>query len=229
MPKDGKTERAGESEKEMPQNAENETCTVCKEKTEDDVCGKTDTENENDAAGSAAGEETKAGAEKKKSFFSKKQENAEYKKTLEELESLKQANEELKDRYMRLAAEYENYKRRTLKEMETKYVDVKGDTIKNVLPILDNFERALKIAIPEGCETYSAGIRMIYEQLLGMLASQNVEEIPSLGETFDPLLHYAVMHIEDESLGENTVAEVFEKGYRMGDKVLRYSMVKVAN
>ena len=221
MPEDEKIEQTGEKETCRPETAEENACNTDGENV--------NAENAGAPNSAAAEEEGKSGTEKKKSFFSKKQENTEHKKALEELEALKNANDELKERYMRLAAEYENYKKRTLKELETKYVDVKGDTLKNVLPILDNFERALKTAIPEGCETYSEGIKMIYEQLLGMLAAQNVEEIPALGETFDPQLHYAVMHIEDESLGENTVAEVFEKGYRMGEKVLRYSMVKVAN
>lgn len=230
-----------ENEQDAPENAENgesgEACEACEaggEGAAGEKAGILTEEESGENAEAGAGEEKKpdgdrSGPEKKKSFFSKKQENTEHKKTLEELEALKKANEALQDRYMRLAAEYENYKRRTAKEMETKYVDVKGDTLKNVLPILDNFERALKTEVPVGCEAYSTGIQLIYNQLLAMLAAQQVEEIPSLGETFDPQLHHAVMHIEDENLGENTVAEVFEKGYRMGDKVLRYSMVKVAN
>lgn len=149
---------------------------------------------------------------RKKAFFPKKQGDAENKKLTEENIALKKANEEMKERYMRLAAEYENYKRRTAKEMETKYNDVKCDTLKNMLPVVDNFERALKVSVPDGCEAYSDGVKMIYDQLIAMLTSNGIEEINALGEVFDPAYHYAVMHAEDENMGENVIAEVFEKG-----------------
>lgn len=168
-------------------------------------------------------------SEKKKGFFAGKQSSNETKKLTEEVEKLTKANEELKDHYMRIAAEYENYKRRTSKEMEAKYADAKCDTLRKLLPVIDNFDRAMSIEVPAECEAYGQGIKMIYDKLIETFTSMGVEEIKAVGETFDPELHYAVMHTDDESMGENVVAEVFEKGYKVGDKVLRYSMVKVAN
>ena len=173
-----------------------------------------------------AAEDKKSG---KKNFFSGKQASSEAKKLKDENEALKKANDELKDSYMRMAAEYENYKRRTAKEMESRYSDAKADTVKKLLPVVDSYERALQIEIPSECEAYSQGIKMIYDMLMETLSSMGVEEIKAKGEVFDPNYHYAVMHADDDSVGENIIVEVFEKGYKLGDKVLRYSMVKVAN
>ena len=170
--------------------------------------------------------------EKKKSFFSKKQGDQgakEIKKLTDELETLKKSLDENRDKYLRLAADFENYKRRATKENEAKYLDSRADTVKQLLPIIDNFERAMKIEVPEDAKAYTSGYEMIYTLFQELLKNYNVEEIPALGEPFDINLHHAVMHVEDESLGESVVAEVFEKGYKMGDRVLRYSMVKVAN
>ena len=173
-----------------------------------------------------AAEDKKSG---KKNFFSGRQASSEAKKLKDENEALKIANDELKDSYMRMAAEYENYKRRTAKEMESRYSDAKADTVKKLLPVVDSYERALLIEIPLECEAYSQGIKMIYDMLMETLSSMGVEEIKAKGEVFDPNYHYAVMHADDDSVGENIIIEVFEKGYKIGDKVLRYSMVKVAN
>ncbi len=183
----------------------------------------------NECSSESEKEGSEDGKGKKKSFFANKQNSGETKKLVEELDSQKKATEEIKDRYMRMAAEYENYKRRTAKEMELRYSDAKADTLKKLLPVLDDFERAMAIEIPAECVAYNEGIKMIYNKLLETLATLGVEEIKAVGEVFNPELHYAVMHVDDENLGENTIAEVFEKGYRIGDKVLRYSMVKVAN
>ena len=149
----------------------------------------------------------------------------EYKKKLEEGE---EKQEELKDLYQRLAAEFDNYKRRTQKEKEAIYVDSVADTIKAILPIIDNFERALATDT-ENAQSIQDGMEMIYRQLKDAIKKQGIEEIPSVGEKFDPTLHNAVMHSEDEEQDENVVVEEFQKGYKIKDKVIRHSMVKVVN
>ncbi len=164
----------------------------------------------------------KGSAGKKKSGDSK-----ELKKLKEELEKTRQELEESKTRYMRMAAEYDNYKKRTAREMDSRYADAKLDILKEILPVLDNFERGLTAECSDSA--YKEGVELIFKQFTDLLAQQGVTEIEAVGQPFDPNLHNAVMHIEDETLGENTVAEVFMKGYKQGDKVLRHSMVKVAN
>ena len=163
----------------------------------------------------------------KKSFLGKKKNNAEIKKLNAQIEEQAAQLAEMKDRYARIAAEYDNFKKRTTRELDGRYTDAKCDVLKSILPVLDNFERALA-AMSED-DSAREGVSMILEQFKGILASNGVSEIEALGAEFDPQYHNAVMHIEDENLGENVVAEVFEKGYKMTDRVLRYSMVKVAN
>ena len=165
----------------------------------------------------------------KKGFGGKKKsaDSKELKKLKEELMKARDELEEAKSRYMRLAAEYDNYKKRTAREMDSRYADAKLDVLKELLPILDNFERGLEVACSDSA--YKEGVELIFKQFTDLLAQQGVTEIEAIGQTFDPNFHNAVMHIEDESLGENTIAEVFMKGYKQGDKVLRHSMVKVAN
>ncbi len=165
----------------------------------------------------------------KKSFFSKKQKQNGEKKANDELEALKKTVEETSDKYLRLAAEFDNFKKRTQKENDARYLDIKAETLKQILPVVDNFERALKTEAPDDAKAYAEGVKMIYDMLVKILTDNGVEAIDALNQPFDPEKHFAVMHVEDESFGENTVCEVFEKGYRMGDRVLRYSMVKVAN
>jgi molecular chaperone GrpE len=134
--------------------------------------------------------------------------------------------ETLKERLMRTSAEYDNFRKRTAKEKEGIYTDACIDVLKTILPIFDNLERAAKA---EGSfEDLKKGIDMTLRQINDSFGKLNIEEIPTDGE-FDPNLHNAVMHVEDESLGKNIVAEVFQRGYRRGDKVIRHSMVKVAN
>ena len=144
-----------------------------------------------------------------------------------ELEALKQVNAQQKEQFLRLAAEYENYRRRTAKEKESIWTDVKGETAQKFLPVYDNLERALKQETAD--EAYKKGVEMIMAQLKDVFAKLGVTEIPALGEPFDPNLHNAVMHIEDENLGENTIAQVFQSGFKLGDKVIRFAMVQVAN
>ncbi len=138
-------------------------------------------------------------------------------------EKLAQAEE----KYLRLAAEYDNYRKRTAKEKESAWTSAKAQTVAAFLPVYDNLERALKQQTSD--EAYAKGVEMTMKGLQDALAGLGVEVIPALGETFDPNRHNAVMHVDDESLAENTIAEVFQTGFRMGDKVIRHAMVKVAN
>ena len=133
---------------------------------------------------------------------------------------------ELNDKYLRLYAEYDNFRRRSAKERENIYFDAKSDTLKNVLPVLDNMERAT--AFTEADKILD-GMNLILKSFNENFNKMDVKEIEALGKTFDPNVHYAVMHVEDENFGENEVVEVLQKGYMCGDKVIRYAMVKVAN
>lgn len=146
---------------------------------------------------------------------------------LSELESLKDQVAGQEDKYLRLAAEYDNYRKRTAKEKESLWTDVKADTAGAFLPVYDNLERALKQDTAD--EAFKKGVEMTMNQLKTVLEKLGITEIEALGQPFDPTLHNAVMHIEDENFGENTVAEVFQAGFRLGDKVVRFAMVKVAN
>lgn len=144
-----------------------------------------------------------------------------------EEEKLKAELLEQKDKYLRVMAEYDNFRKRTAKERLELISTAKADAITQILPVIDNFERALSAQTQD--ETYKAGVEMIFKQLGDVLKNLGIEEINPLGETFDPNVANAVNQIEDENLGENEVAQVFQKGYRIGDKVLRYAMVVVAN
>ena len=144
-----------------------------------------------------------------------------------ELEQAKTALAAQEDKYLRLAAEYDNYRKRTAKEKEALWTDIKADTAAAFLPVYDNLERAVNQ--PTADEAYKKGVEMTMNQLKEVFSKLGIEEIPALGETFDPNLHNAVMHIDDENFGENTIAEVFQAGFRCGEKVIRFSMVKVAN
>ena len=146
---------------------------------------------------------------------------------LTELESLKNQVAQQEDKFLRLAAEYDNYRRRTAKEKESIWSEAKADAAVAFLPVYDNLERALKQETAD--EAFKKGVEMTMNQLREVLKKLGVEEIPALGETFDPNVHNAVMHVEDESAGENTVVEVFQTGFKSGDKVVRFAMVKVAN
>ena len=130
---------------------------------------------------------------------------------------------ELNDKYLRTLAEFDNFKKRTQKEKTDIYVSATADTIEKILPVMDSIDRAIQLD-PE-----NEGLNLILKQLKETLSAIGVEEIVSVGEQFDPELHNAVMHIEDENFGNNTVAEEFAKGYKYKTKVIRQSMVKVAN
>ncbi len=132
-----------------------------------------------------------------------------------------------KDRYLRLAAEYDNYRKRSSKERENIYQDVRADTVTKFLPVYDNLARALGQATCD--EAYRKGVEMIMSQLQDILNRLGVTEIEALGQKFDPALHNAVMHEEDETKGEGEIVQELQKGFKMGDKVIRFAMVKVAN
>lgn len=134
---------------------------------------------------------------------------------------------EANDKYLRLAAEYDNYRKRTLKEREALYTDAFTDAVTALLPIIDNLDRAVTFATDDS--ELSKGILMLKKQTEEVLAKLKVEEIPSDGAQFDPALHNAIMHEEDENSPENTVSATLQKGYRIGDKVIRYALVKVVN
>ena len=146
---------------------------------------------------------------------------------LKELESLKDQVAQQEDKYLRLAAEYDNYRRRTAKEKDSIWNDAKADAAQAFLPVYDNLERALKQDTAD--EAFKKGVEMTMTQLKTVLEKLGITEIPALGQTFDPNLHNAVMHVEDENFGENTVCDVFQAGFQLGDKVIRFAMVKVAN
>lgn len=146
---------------------------------------------------------------------------------LKELESLKDQVAQQEDKYLRLAAEYDNYRRRTAKEKDFIWNDAKADAAQAFLPVYDNLERALKQDTADGA--FKKGVEMTMTQLKTVLEKLGITEIPALGQTFDPNLHNAVMHVEDENFGENTVCDVFQAGFMLGDKVIRFAMVKVAN
>ena len=132
-----------------------------------------------------------------------------------------------REQFLRLAAEYDNYRKRTAKEKENLWTDAKADTIQAFLPVYDNLERASKQETAD--EAFKKGVEMTMNQLKEVFAKLGVSEIDAQGKPFDPNLHNAVMHIEDESLGENTVAQVFQAGFMLGEKVIRFAMVQVAN
>lgn len=146
--------------------------------------------------------------------------------TPESDESAKKAAEYL-DRLQRLMAEFDNYRKRTESEKHNLYDLAVSSTVGELLPVIDNFERALKQECTD--ETFGAGVSMIYKQLLGILEKLQVTPIEAEGKEFDPAFHNAVLHIEDENLEDNMVAEELQKGYLYKEKVIRYSMVKVAN
>ncbi len=172
----------------------------------------------------AQAETAPTGTEKKSR---KEEKKAARKKGEEKLAALEEENAALQDKYLRVCAEYDNFRRRSLKEKEGLYGDIKSDTVQKFLPVYDNLERALRQGTED--EAYRKGVEMIMAQFEATLEKLGVSAIECLGEKFDPVLHNAVMHVDDEEKGENEIVEVFQKGFRMGDKVIRFAMVKVAN
>lgn len=164
---------------------------------------------------------------KEKKSKPKKEKDKESKKAPDLKEAAEKLVREEKDRYLRLAAEYDNFRKRSQKEKDSLYTDIKVDTLRKFLPVYDNLERALKQATAD--EAYRKGVEMIMAQFKSTMDGLGVTEIAAEGEKFDPEKHNAVMHVEDESFGENEIVEVFQRGFTLGDKVIRFAMVKVAN
>ena len=144
-----------------------------------------------------------------------------------EAEAAEAAGTDTGDKLLRLMAEFDNYKKRSVKERENIYTDVRVDTVTRFLPVYDNLKRALEAETAD--EAYKKGVELTFQQLTDVLKSLGVEEIEAEGETFDPAKHNAVAHVEDESVGENVIVQELQKGFKLGDKVIRFSMVKVAN
>jgi molecular chaperone GrpE len=165
--------------------------------------------------------EHKDEAKKEKKQKKESKREAELKETAEKLIQAE------KDKYLRLCAEYDNFRKRSQKERDTLYADIKADTLIKFLPIYDNLERAL--ATPTEDEAYRRGVEMIMTQFCTTMDKLGITEIDALGQKFDPNMHNAVMHIQDDAYGENEVVEVFQKGFKLNDKVIRFAMVKVAN
>ena len=182
---------------------------------------------EEEATATEVEEEEKPCKGEKKKLKKAEAEIAELKKALEAKDS---EIAELNDKYMRLFAEYDNFRKRTAKELEGKAADAACDTLAQILPVLDNLERAAQYNTEDSAETpMGKGLELTLKSFVETLSKLGVAEIEAEGKQFDPNVHNAVMHIEDENLGENEVVEVFMRGYAKGDKVLRHSMVKVAN
>jgi len=131
------------------------------------------------------------------------------------------------DKFLRLAAEYDNFRKRTAKEKESIWTEAKAQTVAAFLPVYDNLERALKQETAD--EAYKKGVELTMKGLQDALSKLGVELIPAMEETFDPNLHNAVMHVQDATVGDNTVVDVFQQGFTCGEKVIRFAMVKVAN
>ena len=132
-----------------------------------------------------------------------------------------------RDAHLRVAAEFDNFRKRTIKEKEASYGNGKADAVAKMLPVYDNLERALNQETTDAA--YKKGVEMTMNELVKIFTALGVEIFGNVGDEFDPNLHNAVMHIENEELGENTIAAVFQKGFKIGDKVVRFAMVQVAN
>ena len=148
-----------------------------------------------------------------------------------ETEELQKKVQDWEDKYLRLYAEYDNFKKRSQREKDARYADAVVDVISAILPIGDNLDRALAVEVQsEDAKKVLEGVEMVKKQMNDILSKLGVTEIPAVGEEFDPNLHNAVMHVEEEATAENTIVEEFMKGYRyQDDRVIRHSMVKVAN
>ena len=191
-----------------------DTAQAAEEEASDDTAAPEETEQQPEEAESQKEPETKT----KTSFFGKKK---------KEKDKFEQQIEDLTDRLKRSMAEFDNYRKRTEKEKSSMYIIGAKDIVEKMLPIVDNFERGLAQA-PED-DPFAEGMKMIYKQMMTAFDEMGVKPIEAVGKDFDPNLHNAVMHVEDESVGENIVVEKFQKGYTYKDFVVRHSMVKDAN
>ncbi|MBQ2889786.1 MAG: nucleotide exchange factor GrpE [Clostridia bacterium] len=156
-----------------------------------------------------------------------KEETATEETVAEEENEFEKKWQDVNEKYMRTLAEYDNYRKRTIKEKESIYPEAKAVVVEKFLPVMDNFQRALDSA--EEKNPFYEGVAMVKKQMDEVFTALGVEEIKAVGEEFNPELHNAVMHVDDEEAGENIIVEEFQKGYKIGDRVIRHSMVKVAN
>ena len=179
-------------------------------------------QNEQTAAQAKPEVEATKQPEEKKHEDAKQQEASEFEKA-------QQALAQEHDSYLRLAAEYDNYRKRSQKEKDNLYTEIRSETVEKFLPVYDNLERGLAQFGAEDDDPHKKGLEMIFNQYKEALTRLGVTPIDCVGKEFDPERHNAVMHIEDESCGENTVVEVLQQGFMLGDKVLRFAIVKVAN
>lgn len=202
-----------EAEKQAEQAAEIKEPEQAAEKTEQ----KAEAKEPKQAEKKAAGKEEKAAEPE---AAPKEEKKAEEKAASAEMALLN-------DKYLRICAEYDNFRKRTQKEKENLYGDIRANVVTSFLPVYDNLVRALAAETED--EAYRKGVEMIMNQFNATLGKLGVTEIKAVGEKFDPALHNAVMHVDDEEKGENEVVEEFQKGFKLGDKVIRFSMVKVAN
>lgn len=154
-------------------------------------------------------------------------ENTKEKETNEELTKIKEELEDVKDRHTRLIAEFDNLKKRSAKEREGLYNSIMGDIVSALLPVIDNLEKATEAESKD--EEYKKGVELVLKQFKDVLSANGVKEIEAVGQPFDPELHEAVSMVQDENLGEKIVATEYRKGYMIGNKVIRHSMVVVAN
>ena len=165
--------------------------------------------------------------EKKEEDTIKEQEQTQEEKTDCIIDPKQQELDELNDRYKRVMAEFENYKKRSSKERETLYNSILGDIVEVFLPIVDNLENALKVETQDA--EYKKGVELVLKQFKDILKTKGVEEIPAVGETFDPSLHEAVSSIQDPDKNAQEIVQEYRKGYKIGNRVIRHSMVVVAN
>ena len=177
---------------------------------------------EEKAQTASAAEQTEETAQQTEAEAAKQQEASEFEKA-------QQALAQEHDSYLRLAAEYDNYRKRSQKEKDNLYTEIRSETVEKFLPVYDNLERGLAQFGAEDDDPHKKGLEMIFNQYKEALTKLGVTPIDCVGKEFDPERHNAVMHVEQEGLGENVIAEVFHKGFLVGEKVIRFAMVKVAN
>ena len=213
-------EAVEEARKAAEETAEEETAQETAEEAVEETAEETAQETSEEASEEAAdSEKAEEGSEEKKKFFGKKKKDKKDEKI-----------EELTDKLTRQMAEFDNFRKRTEKEKSQMYEVGAKDIIEKILPVVDNFERGLAAVTEEEKENaFVQGMEKVYKQLMTTLEGIEVKPIEAVGKEFDPNFHNAVMHVEDENLGENIVAEEFQKGYLYRDSVVRHSMVKVAN
>lgn len=225
MPADKENDKAKNKEEEKKvseEKAEEVTGETTEEAAAEEQESAEDPKEEAEQESEAEAAEEKAPKKEKKGLFGKAKDN--------EKEKLKEQVSELNDRLLRQMAEFENFRKRSDKEKDSMYENGARSVIEKLLPIVDNFERGMCTLTDEDKETaFAKGMEMIYKQLMDELDKMDVKPIDAAGKEFDPNLHNAVMHVDDDSLGENVVVEELQKGYTYRGNVVRHSMVKVAN